>query len=421
MTTTRALLAISVLSLLAAAVVALVSRTPADVRLDRAPADATDPSHGATFTESQVRRHGAYREASYAAFGASLVVEVATLLLLARGPLRSVLEAGQRLPGGWFTRTLLAAAFLALMTWVAQMPLAYVHGYVVQHAWDLSTQTVGPWFVDRLRSLLVGVVVALVGATAFFALVRWQPRTWWVWGWAGFTLLTALLFFLYPVVIAPLFNRFTALDDAALERDIRSLAAEAGVEVDDVLVADASRRSTVENAYVAGLGATKQVVLYDTLLTAGSPAETRYVVAHELGHQVENHILKNLVLSSVGLAVGFGALGLLARRSGLWRWAGADGIADPAVLPLLLVFATLAGLLVLPLQNVVSRAFEARADQIALDLTGDPDTAIRVHRRLAFSNIADLRPPAAAVWLLYSHPPVADRIEAAVAERAPAQ
>ena len=415
MTIARAVLLISVASVAAAGVVALASRVPAEIRADKASPEATDPELGASFTEAQVERHGAYRRGSYVGFAASLVLEIVVLLILARGPLGRFLDAISNLRGGWVTKALLAALLVAVVGWLAQLPLAYVRGYEIQHAWGLSTQTAPAWLLDRGRSLLVAGVIAAVAALTFFGLVRWQPRTWWVWGWLGFTALTALLYFLYPVAIAPLFNRFTPLEDPALESSIRSLAVDAGVAVDDVLVADASRRSTVENAYVAGLGATKQVVVYDTLLAAGDQAETRYVVAHELGHQVENHVLKNLVVSSMGLLLGFGALALLVQRTAVLGWAGADSLQDPRTLPLLVLFATAAGLLLLPAQNAVSRNFEARADEIAIDLTGDPDTAVKVHRRLAFANLADLRPPRIAVWLLYSHPPVLDRI-AAVAE-----
>lgn len=416
-TTMRALLLILLLSGAAAGLAAVASIAPAELRNARPPADATDPSLGATFTEQQVARHGAYRRGAYAAFAISLVLEIAVLMVLARGPLSRLLERTSGSPARWWLSALVAAAVVALATWLAQLPLGYVRGYVVQHAWGLSTQTAAGWLTDALRSLLVTGVIAAIAAVTFFGLVRWQPQRWWLFGWAGFTALTALLFLLYPVLIAPLFNRFTPLGDESLARDIRQLAAEAGVAVDEVLVADASRRSTIENAYVAGLGATKQVVIYDTLLDAGAETETSYVVAHELGHEIEDHILKGLALSSVGLLVGFVALRALSTRGGPWSWAGADGVGDPRALPLLLVFAAVAGLVLLPLQNAISRRFEERADAIALELTDDPDTAIRVHRRLAFSNISDLRPPAPAVWLLYTHPPVGDRIEAAMAEK----
>ena len=417
MTTARALLLIFLAAVLAASLVALISRAPAELRRDKPPATATDPSLGASFTEDQIERHAAYRRASYAGFAAALVIQVTVLLVLARGPLRRVVQLSDALPGGWVTRTLVAVLFVVVVAWVAALPLSYVRGFAVQHAWGLSTQDALAWLVDSLRSLLVGAVVAAAAGLTFFGLMRSQPRTWWLSGWVGFTALTALLFFLYPVLIAPLFNRFTPLDDPGLTQDIRELAAEAGITVDDVLVADASRRSTIENAYVAGLGATKRVVLFDTLLSAGDEAETRYVVAHELGHRVENHITKNLALSSAGLLLGFALLAWLSRRSEVWAWAGADGVHDQAAIPVLVLFTTVLTLVLMPLENAISRRFESRADQIALDLTDDPDTAIRVHRRLAFSNIADLDPPAPAVWLLYTHPPVGERIEAAVAEK----
>lgn len=224
-------------------------------------------------------------------------------------------------------------------------------------------------------------------------------------------MLTLLLTFLWPIVIAPLFNRFTSLEPGPLRDRVVRLAADANVSLDEVLVADASKRTTAENAYVAGVGSSKRMVLYDTLVEAGDADETAYVAAHELGHEVHDHIWKFVGLSSLGLFIGFALLRWLSTRSEPWAWAGAEGIGDPRSLPLLALLIVVAGLIVLPVQNSISRAFERQADRVAVDLTGDPDTAIKVYRRLAFSNLGDLRPPRAAVWLLFTHPPIPERIE----------
>ncbi|MGH2821307.1 MAG: M48 family metallopeptidase, partial [Actinomycetota bacterium] len=273
------------------------------------------------------------------------------------------------------------------------------------------------WLSDRLRSTALGAVVAGISAVAFFAVVRAAPRSWWLWGWPAFSALTALMAFLWPVLIAPLFNRFEVLEDEALARRALALSREAGVAVDRVLVADASRRTTTENAYVAGFGATKRLVLYDTLVKAGDDDETLFVVGHELGHRAEGHIWKSLALSSLGLLAGFAALAWLVSRGPLLSWAGASSLADLRVIPALLLFATLAGIVVLPFETAMSRRFEGRADEVAIELTGDADTAVRTFRRLALNNLADLRPPDPAVWLLFTHPPTRERIGAVLTAR----
>ncbi|MDQ4027021.1 MAG: M48 family metalloprotease, partial [Actinomycetota bacterium] len=214
------------------------------------------------------------------------------------------------------------------------------------------------------------------------------------------------------------FNKFQPLEDGRLRDRVVALAHSADVNVGEVFVIDASKRSTTENAYVAGLGNSKQLVLYDTLVRAGDDRETAFVVAHELGHQVERHVVKNVLLTTCGLFVGFAVLAWFAGRAGVWAWGGADGIGDVRALPILLIFALGASLVVLPIESAISRSFERRADQIALRLTHDTETAVRVFRRLAFSNLSDLRPPAPAVWALFSHPPVADRIKLVLADGA---
>jgi STE24 endopeptidase len=407
----RAVILILILTLVGTGIVALASRAPASLRDAEPPAGATDPSLGSRFSGEQVARGDALRRPGYLGFAVTAVLQLATLLILTRGSMDELLRAFGRIPGGWPVRALLAGVALALILFLLGLPIGYVRGYVVQHDWGLSTQDLGGWLSDQLRGLLVASVTLAVSALAFFGVVRWRPVTWWLWGWGVFTMLTVVLVYLYPVLIAPLFFKFTPLEDRALANEIKALAQEAGIQVDEVLVADASRRTTAENAYVAGFGSTRQVVVYDTLLAGGGEAETLFVVAHELGHTKENHVLKNIGLGSLGLFVSFALLGWLGRNPSLWEWAGADGVADLRALPLLAAFALLMGLVLLPAENAVSRSFEHQADVWAINLTGDADTGVRAFRRLAFANIADLEPPRVAVWALFTHPPIPERID----------
>ena len=415
MNSARAIVLIVVLSLATAGVVAWLSRAPASLRDAEADPAATDPARGAEFTEVQIARGDAFRKPGYLSFALGTLLQLAVLLLLARGPMESLVNTLRRVPGGWPVHALLAAAALAAIVALATLPLSFVRGYVVAHDWGLSTQDVGGWLTDQGRSLLVTGATLSVGAVAFYGAVRWRPGSWWLWGWGAFTLLTVTLAYLYPVIIAPLFFNFTTLEDRELTREIKAMAAEAGIEVDRVLVADASRRTTSENAYMAGFGATRQVVVYDTLLEAGTSAETRFIVAHELGHQRGNHVLKNVALSSLALLGSFALLAWIAAGGMPWSWAGAQGVGDLRGLPLLAAFALVAGLVLLPAENLVSRTFEREADETARELTDDAQTAIRTFRRLAFANLADLDPPALAVWTLYTHPPITERIELFVA------
>lgn len=421
MTWARAILTIAATSIVAAALVGLASRTPAEVRQRPDDAGATDPALGSSFTDEQVARHGAYQRPGYVAFGLGLVVQVVTLVVLARGPWGRLIAGLEERIGAWPLRALVAGAIAGLILAAVALPLGFVRGYVIEHAWDLSTQAPLAWLADRAKGAAIGAATSAIAALVFFAVVRWQPRTWWVFGWAAFTSLTAMMFFLWPVAIAPLFNKFTPLEPGPLDERVRSLAAEAGVPVDDVLVADASRRTTAENAYVAGLGGTKRLVLYDTLLRSNDDDRTAFVVAHELGHQAENHVLKNLAVASAGLLAAFAFLGWLGGRTGLWEWAGANGPQDLRAVPLLVLLSIGLTLVSTPVESALSRRDEAEADRIAIELTGDADAAISAFRRLALANLADLDPPPIAVAAFYSHPPIPDRIDAilATAEKRP--
>jgi STE24 endopeptidase len=224
--------------------------------------------------------------------------------------------------------------------------------------------------------------------------------------------LILVLTFVAPVLIDPFFHTFTPLKDADLKARVLRLAERAGITVEQVFEADASRRTVKANAYVTGFGQTKRIVLYDTLLTRASADEVEAVLAHEMGHRMYHHIWKGVVLSVVALFVGLGIAALVL------RWVSARGLithpADPAGLPLLILTLLLLSLVTLPLQNVVSRHFERQADRAALELTGNRQAHIKVEVDLARSNLADITPPRWAVLLLYTHPPVLERI--AIAE-----
>lgn len=415
MTWARALLTIALVSVAAGGLVGLASRAPAEIRQRPADPGATDASLGSTFTDEQVSRHAAYQRPGYLSFGLGLAVQAVALIVLARGPWGRLVAGLEDRVGAWPLRALIAGAVVALVLTIATLPLAFVRGFVVEHAWGLSTQGAGGWVADKLKGAAIGAVTSAVAAAVFYAVVRWQPRTWWVWGWGAFTVLTAVMFLLWPVLIAPLFNRFTPLPEGPLNERFRSLAAEAGVPVDEVLIADASRRTTAENAYVAGLGATKRLVLYDTLLAGGREDQTAFVVAHELGHQAKSHVLKNLAISTVGLGAAFAFLGWLGGRTAFWEWAGATGPGDLQALPLLVLLSIALTVVSMPVEAGLSRRFEAEADRVAIELTEDPDAAVSAFRRLALANLADLDPPPIAVAAFYSHPPIPDRIDSILA------
>jgi len=201
-------------------------------------------------------------------------------------------------------------------------------------------------------------------------------------------------------VLEPLFNRFRPLEDEALAADLRKLSERAGVPVREVLVADASRRTTKVNAYVSGIGRTRRVVLFDTLLAATDPAAVQVVVAHELGHRRDRHVAKLTALAMAGAA---------AAVLVLWAVLGTR-VGEPRTLPeaLLLFFALES--VAAPALSWLSRRYERAADRCSLDLTQEPSAFARAHLELARRNLSDLEPPRPVYLLLFSHPTPPERL-----------
>ena len=350
--------------------------------------------------------HADLRPVSY---GSMLVGLVATLAL-GLTPLGARIVA--LFGGHWAARAVVGGLAVVLLGSLVTLPFA-AWRHVVLGRYGLSTQGWDGWAVDVLKGYAVSVVLGGLALLGFYALARYVPRWWWAWGAGAAAGLVVLLSFVLPVLVEPIFNKFTPMPDGPLRSELIALADRDGVPVRDVLVADASRRTRAVNAYVSGLGPTRRIVVYDTLLEQADPAEVRSVVAHELGHAKDRDVLTGTALGALGAAASVVAVYLLGSWTGLLRLAGVDSIAEPRSLALLLAVAALAGLAATPAQNLVSRRVEARADAHALALTADPSTFAAMQQRLSTLNLSDPDPNRLEYLLFASHPSTVQRLAAA--------
>ncbi len=365
----------------------------------------------ADFSPEQLAREVAFHEAlrptSYAALAVGFAV--AALLGLTRAGARLVTAVARPLGGGWVWQVLLGTLALTALSRLATLPLSARSEQVLRD-YGLSTQTWGSWLGDVAKGVGVGAGLTALALLALVTLARSAPRTWWAWGALATASLVVAGSFAYPLFIEPVFNQFRPLPPGELRDDLLALAARDGVAVDRVLVADASRRTTAVNAYVSGFGSSRRIVLYDTLLAQAPAREVELIVAHELGHAARRDVLVGTLLGAIAAAAAVLALALVLSCEPLRRRVGATGMGDPRVVPLVLLLVAVAGLTLAPASNLVSRRIEARADVHSLDLTRDPATFVASQRRLALSNLADLKPNPLAYALFATHPGVTERL-----------
>ncbi|HSI92849.1 MAG TPA: M48 family metalloprotease [Jiangellaceae bacterium] len=396
--------------LLVGFLVVVVAATPwqpfPDAGVELIPAD---PDRDFTAAEQAAAEQ--YRSESRPPGYLSLATGLIVALVLGLTPLgsRIVDLAARPLGGGWIWQVLLGGLALLLVMRAATLPFS-AWAETVRRSYGLSTRDWAGWLADVARSFGLQVVGTLLALLALVALARAFPRWWWVAAAAGAAAFVVALSFVYPLVIEPVFNKFTPMDDGELRTSLLELAQADGLNVDEVLVADASRRTTTLNAYVSGFGATHRIVVYDTLLDRAPDDEIRSIVAHELGHTADNDVRNGTLLGALAAAAGVCVLaGLLALRWPLDR-AGATGPSDPRVIALVLAIVTVLGLVAAPVQNLVSRRVETRADVHSLDLTGDAATFVQMQHNLAVTAYSDPDPPAWLFALFASHPTHPQRI-----------
>ncbi len=357
------------------------------------------------FSGEQVERGRQYSRAMRLVYIFSVFAQAAFLVwFIYSGRASSLARWAEVTAGGFWTGLLLFFLALWLLLQLINLPFSLFSNYFWQHWWGFSTQTMGAWWIDYVKESVISMVLSAAGVLILFRLMGRWSNAWWL---AAATLLSVWILmqtFLWPVVVAPLFNRFTPATDPAVTAMVRDLADKAGLPVDEVLVMDASSRTTRTNAYYAGLGSTKRIVLYDTLLKTYPLDEVKAVVAHEIAHWLKGHIIKGLILGILGNFILWGLLFLLLRGTvpQLTR--------NPATWAVIMLFFLLTSFAGSPLQNYISRSMETEADQTSVTLTRDVPAAVRLEIDLAVSNLSDVAPAPFVQWFSYSHPPALSRI-----------
>jgi STE24 endopeptidase len=376
--------------------------------------DLRPVASGDVFTDAQLARAEDHSSAVRALGHVSTVVSllvVCALGLTSWG--RRLAEAVTgRLPW-WVTVPVVVLVVLAAVR-LATTPVAFLARRRNLEA-GLTDQPLGAWLTDRALGLGVSVVTTSLLVLLVVAAARRFPRRWFLPAGALAAVLVMAGSFAYPLLVEPLFNRFTPVPDGSFRTAALDLAEREGVEVEDVLVSDASRRTTTLNAYVSGFGGTRRIVVYDNLLEGVPQDEALSVVAHELAHVRHQDVLVGTTLGALASVAAVCALALLLDTR--WVRSRAGPAVRPGVTAFLVAVLALGGLLSSPAENVVSRAIEARADRTALAATDDPDAFEAVQRQLALRSLADPTPPEwSRIWFS-SHPTVLQRLGLAAAYR----
>ncbi len=290
------------------------------------------------------------------------------------------------------------------------LPLSYYEGYVLPHRYELSNQTFGGWVSDQLKGLLLSGILGLAVLEVIYAVLRAYPETWWLWAAGLLLIFNVILSNLAPVLIMPIFYKFVPLGEeyADLAQRLVSLADRARTKVQGVYKFDMSRRTKTANAALTGLGNTRRIILGDTLLEEFTTDEIETVLAHELGHHVHKDIPVGMLVSSLLTLVGL-YLASLGLNWGVEYFSFASP-SDVAAMPLFVLVMGLYGLVTMPLGNAYSRWREVRADEYALQATGNGTAYASALTRLANQNLADVDPEPWVEFLLYSHPALSKRI-----------
>ncbi|MBI3476797.1 MAG: M48 family metallopeptidase [Acidobacteria bacterium] len=301
-----------------------------------------------------------------------------------------------------------------ILTTILFFPITVYENYSREHKYGLATQTFGPWFGDFLKDFLVNAVLGAILIMVLFGIVRRLPRTWWIWGSVATIIFLSFVSLIAPVYLVPIFNKVKRLDNPKITQPILSMARANGIPVHDVYEMDASKQTTRMSANVSGFASTMRITLNDNLLRRGSPAEIQSVMGHEMGHYVLNHVYKGMMFFLIIAVTAFAYLRWSLDCS-LQRWGEKwqiRGIEDRAVVPLVILLASIFFFVLTPVLNTFIRTQEYEADMYGLNASRQPDGFAEAAIHLG--EYRKMSPGPVEEWLFYDHPSGRNRINAAM-------
>jgi Zn-dependent protease with chaperone function len=337
-----------------------------------------------------------------------LIVLVATGASVALRDAAMALSGGS--PGGLAT-VLVYVLALALLQEAVVLPVAWYRSFLLERRYGLSSEPLASWLADHAKAAGLGLALAVGGGLFVYFALSASPTWWWLFSAVVFMAATAGLARVAPLVLLPLFYKFTPLDRESLRARLVALSSQAGVPVLGVYEWGLGQKTRRANAALVGTGAARRIIVSDTLLAEYSDDEIEVILAHELAHHVHKDIPKGLAVEFALLLTSFYAASMALNLG--WQRAGLASPADVAGLPLMLLAGGATMLAATPFENALSRLHERSADRYALAMTRQPAAFISAMRRLAAQNLAEERPSRATLWLFHTHPPIEQRIEAA--------
>lgn len=293
---------------------------------------------------------------------------------------------------------------------VADLPFEYYHLFRIETKYGFNTLTRKTWLMDLFKSLLITVIIGVFLLSLLLLMIRYTGGSWWIWAWLIFFGFQILMTMIYPTIIAPLFNKFTLLENNELTERIRCLAEKEGFAIKGVFQMDAGKRSRHTNAYLSGFGKTKRIVLFDTLLETHDDDEILAVLAHEIGHFKRNHIKKQLLIMGLFSLVLFYLISWMISWTPMYHAFGFSGMPVYAGVFLVAVLWEPLGFFLSPVSMAVSRRFEREADRFAFNVMETAQPLVKALKKMAKDNLSNLRPHPLYVCFNHSHPPLLERI-----------
>jgi STE24 endopeptidase len=342
---------------------------------------------------------------------ATLANQALFLAILLSGFLPWLVRAISQWGSGPIVSGLIFFAVLSIVASLFRIPFNLYETFGIEERYGFNVMNLKMWMLDLLKSLVLATILGGLVLGLLLTLVIYGGNTWWIWAWLLVGAFELLLLWLFPVVILPLFYKFDPIDNKGLEERIGTMLKKVGLRTKGIFKMDASKRSKHTNAFFVGIGRTKRIVLFDTLLASHTEEEILAVLAHEAGHWKKKHVLRMLIIVEILSLVSFYVVARLLNWPLLYQTFGFNELIIYVGLFLIGTFISLLGFFAGPLESAVSRKFEREADDFALALMKMAEPMRAALKRLAADNLSNLNPHPLYAWFYYSHPPLIERIE----------